>query len=303
MDKTIILVHGRGLKPPKQALERVWIEALRYGIERDHPDKLEAFDQAELEFVYYGNISNLFLGNPNYDDDAERRRSLDELKTYQKSDFNEETYNDVPGKSAWMESCAKLFGNAFSVIQLSELAIQAVAPDMREYWNPDTEYGTDIRYPMIEPLKRALDRPKSQTMVISHSSGALLAYDTFWKFCHYGEYRPHYTNLKIDMWLTLGSPLADDTVKRHLKGGKAHGHWRYPTNVRHWVNFVAEDDYIAHNGEVAKEFAEMVDLGLIKSIEDKRIYNLAVREGQSNPHHAGGYLIHPDVAEVVANWL
>ncbi len=47
----------------------------------------------------------------------------------------------------------------------------------------------------------------------------------------------------------------------------------------------------------------MKELGLIDSITDQRIYNLAVRDGTSNPHHGAGYLIHPYVAGLVAEWL
>ena len=49
MGKSILLVHGRAPKPAKRALRRLWFEALRYGIERDHPAKLAAFDQANLD--------------------------------------------------------------------------------------------------------------------------------------------------------------------------------------------------------------------------------------------------------------
>ena len=61
MPKTILLVHGRGFKPPKKELQKLWFEALRFGIERDHPAKLAAFNSAKVELVYYGDISNQFL--------------------------------------------------------------------------------------------------------------------------------------------------------------------------------------------------------------------------------------------------
>ena len=46
------------------------------------------------------------------------------------------------------------------------------------------------------------------------------------------------------------------------------------------------DDGLAH-------LKTMKKLRYVKSIKDKRIYNLAVRSGKSNPHHDVGYLIHP----------
>ena len=47
----------------------------------------------------------------------------------------------------------------------------------------------------------------------------------------------------------------------------------------------------------------MLEHGLIESIEDLRIFNLAIRHGRSNPHHSAGYLIHPTVIEAIADWL
>ena len=302
MSKTIFLIHGRHFKPPKASLKRLWLEALRFGIERDHPDKLPAFDGARKEFIYYGDVSNKELGSPGYDDTAARRETLNELKKYEKKDFNKTTYERLPGKAAWKEGLADTFAGFLSTIRLSERFVEAVAPDMRQYWNPDSRYGTEVRYPIIGPLKRAMRRG-DEIMVISHSLGTMISYDTFWKFCRYGEYRPEFTGKKIDLWITLGSPLADETVKRYLKGAGASDYWRYPDNIVRWVNVAAEDDYISHDGKVADDYSAMKKLGLIESITDKRIYNLAVRNGKSNPHHGAGYLIDPDVAGVVARWL
>lgn len=46
----------------------------------------------------------------------------------------------------------------------------------------------------------------------------------------------------------------------------------------------------------------MKELKLVKSIGDQRVYNLAVREGASNPHNELGYLVLPAVS-AAAEWL
>ena len=302
MDKTILLIHGRHFKPPKHLLGRLWFDALRFGIARDHADKLGAFNGARKEFIYYGSISNALLGSPNFDDSAGRRTTLRQLKQYGTNDFTQNNYDKLPGKAAWKETLADTFAGVLGALRLSEPIIERVAPDMREYWRPDSRYGTEVRYPLITPLKRAMRRG-DQVLVISHSLGTMIAYDTFWKFSRYGEYRPDYAKGKIDLWITLGAPLADETVKRNLKGAAASGYWKYPSNIVRWVNVAAEDDYVSHDGQVANDYAEMKELGLVDSIADRRIYNLAIRDGASNPHHGVGYLIHPYVAGVVAEWL
>lgn len=306
MTKTILLIHGRDYKPPQASLKKLWLEALRVGIERDHSGKLSDFDAATKEFVYYGDVSNNFLSErrnePVPDDTAGRRKTLNDLKKYKKPQFTKANYNKLPGKNSWKEAIADAVAGPLSFFGISDPIITAVAPDMREYWNPDSEFGTLVRFPMIAPLKRAMNRG-GEILVISHSLGTMIAYDTFWKFCRYGEYRPDYHQKKVHFWITLGSPLADETVKRNLKGARAEGKWRYPDNIVDWLNVAAEDDYISHDGEVSNDFQEMKELKLIRSLTDKRIYNLSVRDGKSNPHHEAGYLLHPVVSAAIAKWL
>ncbi len=78
---------------------------------------------------------------------------------------------------------------------------------------------------------------------------------------------------------------------------------RYPANVRAWINVAAVGDYVSHDLSVRDDYRAMLELGLIESIEDHRIYNLAVRHGRSNPHHGPGYLVHPTVISAIADWL
>src|SRR5687768_16541900 len=133
---------------------------------------------------------------------------------------------------------------------------------------------------MIAPLKAAL-AAGDDVLVISHSLGTMMAYDTFWKFCCTGEYRPDFSDKKISLWLTLGSPLADETVKRHLNGASIDGERRHPNNVVDWVNVAAQDDFICHDESMANDYSDMKRFGSVRSITDLAIVNLAVRNGIS----------------------
>jgi len=190
MAKTILVVHGRDLKPPKEPLENLWIEALRFGIERDRPSKLPACDAAVKELVYYGDVSNTFLGKPGFDDSLGRRGTLEQLKRYKTKQFTKQNYEKLPGKSAWEESPEDAIAGVASLLRINDPIIGAVAPDIREYWNPHSQFSSDVRYPMIAPLKAAMDG-NDEILVVSHSLGTMIAYDTFRKFCRFGEYRPH----------------------------------------------------------------------------------------------------------------
>ena len=107
----------------------------------------------------------------------------------------------------------------------------------------------------------------------------------------------------MDTWVTLGSPLGDETAKRYLKGASLKGERRFPDNVKNWINVSAVDDYISHDNKVKDDFAGMLQGAKLELLEDRMMYNLAVRNGASNPHSSLGYLISPTVSEIVADWL
>lgn len=310
MPETIIFIHGRNFKPGKNDWERLWLDAMRYGIERDFPQKLTAFDDAKKVPVYFGDISNTFLEKENNKkpyDINDRENALKNLKKYKQNQFTRRQYKKLPGQQSWREALADTVGAFLGTIGLAERLIEFVAPDIKQYWNHDSEFGSNVRERMIHPLKKAMEdkiEQNNEILVISHSLGTMISYDTFWKFSWMGEYRVlgpiDYSKIKIDLWLTLGSPLGDETVKRNLKGTNAKDERKYPTNVEKWINIRAKDDYISHDQTVANDYKKMHVPG---SIIDETIYNLTVREGKSNPHSSLGFLVHPKVSSIIANWL
>jgi hypothetical protein len=105
------------------------------------------------------------------------------------------------------------------------------------------------------------------------------------------------------MLLTLGSPLASDSVRAGLMGAELDLDERYPANIENWFNIAAEDDYVCHDATVADDFSPMIGRRGISRLEDIGIFSFARRYGRSNPHHSLGYLVHPHTARLVADWL
>jgi len=304
---TILLVHGRSFKPPERELKRFWIAALRCGLERDRPEAVEAFNRANRELVYYGDLSNGYLLSigETYDmlsDLADRRACHADLVRRRRGDFGRDDYRRLPGRNAYREFLADTLGRPLSALRLTDRLVTMVSPDMAQYWNRDEAFGSEVRATMSVPLARALRR-KGPVLLIAHSLGAVVAYDTLWKFSRTGEYRPEFSDRRIDLWITIGSPLSDETVRRHLRGSAATGPRQFPANVRRWANVSAEDDFIAHDETAIDDYRDMIEAGLVETIEDHQIYNLAVRRGTSNPHSSAGYLMHPTVTGLVADWL
>ncbi len=307
MGNRILFIHGRSFKPERPILKRLWISAVRHGLERSRPDRLARFDAARKEFVYYGDISGRFLRSKGKRyrqaaDVADRRAALAALKAYGDRQFTRARYNRLPGKESLREFFADVAAGPLNWFGLSERAIGMVAPDMLEYWNPDSSFGSDVRWRFTEELRRAMTSG-DRIMIVAHSLGAMIAWDTMWKISYAGEYRG-LRDGRVDLFLTIGCPLGDETVKDNLKGARSSGPRRYPANLLRWENVSAEDDYISHDQRVSNDYRKMLKYDLpIRSIKDHRIYNLTVRIGASNPHSSAGYLIHPKVSRLIADWL
>ncbi|RMH20023.1 MAG: hypothetical protein D6698_04930 [Gammaproteobacteria bacterium] len=312
MSKTIIFIHGRDIKPAKEDLRVLWFDAVAAGLQRDFGEPGRARFEALGEnrrFVYFGDLSNQFLhehrGVDIPDECESRREALDVLKSYSREDFNRSTYEGLSHGGALKEALADTFSGVLSLLRAGSPLIAAVAPDMAYYWNQDKYFGSEIRWRLTEVLKAAFDQGQ-QIMLVGHSLGSIVCYDCLWKFSHYGEYRQDYGSQRlVDLFVTIGSPLGDENVKQHLKGHSCSGRLRYPHNIRRWVNLSAEDDYISHDNHLSNDYHRMSELDLLdEPVRDIHpIYNLTVRKGHSNPHSAIGYLISPEFASLLHDWL
>ncbi|MGH8193893.1 MAG: hypothetical protein ACREQ8_05745 [Woeseiaceae bacterium] len=307
-ERTIIFVHGRDFKPPADELLDLTVTAVAAGIERDCYEMLDAFHAVDKRLAYYGDIGNAWLraAGRQYDetlDLSDRRQALQEIRSLPKTkNFGVGRYDKLPGKNAIRELAADLAAPMLGSIGLAGPLIGAVAGEITAYWNPKSDFGARIRERVRTAITSALDEGR-KIMLVSHGTGCVVAYDVLWQLSHHPDYVPRYGTCKIDQWLTLGSPLGDSTVRRRVFGSKTRGRGRYPSNVLAWRNVAAEDDYMCHDNSLRDDYAAMLKLKLVSSIRDYRIYNLAVRYGRSNPHSSLGYLIHPRVAKIVADWL
>ena len=310
MAKRLILIHGRHFKPAEDVLKANWFAAIRHGLDRDgHQSLLPTCDNIKPLFVYYGGLSNEFLKKKKYlydepKDVKDRQECLKQLKAYSREEFLGEQgktiYEALPGASSWKERLADMFGGVAGTLRVADPLIRMVAKDIDHYWDPDTAFGSKVRWKLTEPLKKAL-YDGDDIMLISHSLGTMISYDVLWKFSYYGEYEAlREKGNKLNTLVTLGSPLGDKTVMKNLKGSSASGSRRYPTLIRTWENFAAEDDYISYDETLTDDYENMKHYGMVDSVSDHRLYNLAVRDGKSNPHHGVGYLIHPKFINVLA---
>lgn len=307
-ERAMILVHGRDFKPAAEELLDLSMAAISAGLERDCPETLIEFHAARKRLAWYGDISNAWLreSGEHYDeklDIGDRRRALQELRLLQKrKHFGMSRYERLPGKTALREFAADVAAPVLGSLGLGAALIGRVAADVNEYWDAATDFGARIRERVRTEIASTLEQGH-EVMLVSHGTGCIVTYDVLWQMSHHPDFAPRYEQMKVDRWLTLGAPLGDTTVRRRVFGAQSKGRGRYPTNVLTWHNVSAEDDYLCHDNTLADDYREMLNLRLVSSIRDYRIYNMAVRYGKSNPHSSLGYLIHPRVTKIVADWL
>ena len=300
-------MHGRGFKPAAVPLLQLINAALRAGVERDYPDHLAALDAVSTSLAYYGDLSNALLESKgkHYDaalDLGDRRNALASLRGIPaRKRFGIRQYDCLPGKSAVPEFIAYICTPILGALGLTLPLIASVSRDFSDYLAGKTPYAEQVRERVRTKLCEHLERG-DRLLLITHGTGCAVAYDVLWQLSHdpqYGRYRDR----KVDTWLTLGGPLGDLQIRKRLLGARSGANSVYPTNVITWYNVAAEDDYTCSDGTLANDFRRMLQQHLVSTINDFRIYNLALRFGKSNPHSSVGYYIHPRVSKIIVDWI
>ena len=306
--KSLLLVHGRDFKPARVTLMDICSAALRAGIERDHPDHVNAFDELNMEIAYYGDLNNDFLDGHglHYDeqlDIGDRRSALNELCDIDgRKRFSLRQYDALPGKSAVPEFVADVAAPILGAVGLTLPLVSSVSKDFAAYLRGESEFASKVRERVRVKLCDLFDRG-DRVLLVTHGTGCAVAYEVLWQLSHDEKLKDKYSQAKVDMWITLGSPLGDSGIRKRLMGATKKSISRFPTNVIAWHNVSAEDDYVCHDKTLADDFKKMMQERIVSAVRDYRIYNLAIRYGRSNPHSSVGYFIHPRVSKLIVSWL
>lgn len=168
--------------------------------------------------------------------------------------------------------------------------------DLKRYLEDANGIAAHIRRLLKAPLLAAAEG-RCPVLLIAHSMGSVIAYDSLWELS-----RGNYADMRLDMLLTMGSPLGQHYMQQRLKGATGSGAERYPRNIRRWLNLSAVGDLTALDRRLADDFAEMIDLGLIESIDDGLVLNYFRLQGKLNVHAEYGYLANEKTARTIAEW-
>lgn len=184
----------------------------------------------------------------------------------------------------------------FLIPHLATEKMEVHIRDLRRYVRDINGIAEHTREMLKVPLRAACEA-RRPILLVAHSMGSVIAYDSLWEMS-----QNEHDHCVIDLWLTVGSPLGQNYLQKRIKGRHASGRQRYPGNIRNWTNIAAVGELTATDPELKNDFGEMLELGLVESIDDLEIYNPYRLNGDLNVHGEYGYLAHEVTGRIIAEW-
>lgn len=296
ISKHIIFVPGKNPKPRaaqhRQLLWRTLIEGVRRA-DRAAAEAIQSHD------VHFHLVSWNYLYYHNYKDITREIPWVDAL--LHKHGPDKQDIREAHSLNVHLSRfILNLADHLPALIRFLPTEAQSTDREIRRYFDNTDNVASEIRK-LLKHMLRPLLEKHEPVLLIGHSLGSVIAYDSLWELTH-----QEYLHGKVD-FLTLGSPLGMHYVQRHLLGmhGKDKQRRSYPELIRHWINVSAEGDIAALNRNFHDAFKPMREQGKVESIEDhcQGIYNFFRGQEGLNSHRSYGYLVNPAVGNLIAEWL
>jgi len=289
----ILYVPGLLTKPEprthRDALFRCLIAGVRRQDEKvalDIAANLHCFDLVAWHFDFYGEYRD-------YEIDA---KAVDAVIAQPQA-----TAADIAEVKSWKRRFAR---RVFQVADMLPFLIPHVANermalhlrDVRRYMRDHNDIAEHTRQMLKVPL-RAAAAAKRPILLLAHSMGSVIAYDSLWQMTHV-----HHDRTSVGLLVTMGSPLGQRYIQKRLQGSTRQAAERYPHGIHKWINLTSDGDLTAIDPTLADDFCEMLELGLVESIVDQTMHNYFRLNGELNVHAEYGYLANEVTARIVTGW-
>ena len=291
----IIFVPGLNPKPPPDVYRAQLLRVLTAALGRTRPlsgqwlaEHPSAFVLVAWTYLFYGAHRDITVDLPGIE------------RLLEQPGPSEADLLDLESWSRRLLRLAHLLGDAWPLVgrRLAPPNTRRLMHEANRYLKNRDGVAVAVRGVLRETLEASW-REGAAVLLVGHSLGSVIAYDTLWELSH--VYR---NSGEVSLLVTLGSPLGTAFVQRSLLGVREQGSARYPHNVRRWVNLSASADTTALKPRLEPQFKDMVSLGLCDGIEDVVGFHNYFRGAAGlNPHEAYGYLWQPRFAELVGDWL
>jgi hypothetical protein len=322
-NKKIIMIHGLASKPAPEITHQLWRRTLTENIRVSHSLLARSLDAHPevFESAYWANFVPHHIP-----DDAAYSRKLGLQVDKVIAERREIADRFHVGVGEQMSSFFKDRGLDLVKLLAGALAVKddVMTRFLREteLYDQDQYIADQIRRPLEDALRRAWDEGR-EPVIVAHSMGTFISYDVLWRFAHrrtpgFGNY----SRRRVKMFITMGSPLGDPSVRNLLFARHHEGHSlrqrQYPTNIDFWHNYACLGDVVAHHKNFHDIFfSPMRELKLFpadrkfRSIDYVDLHNpfeVVSHAGnrdrvKRDPHKSYGYLAQPRLGSWIADYL
>lgn len=287
--RTVIYCHGIFDKPPEKQLRSEWDRAL-FGSDQGERTRMAYWVDRERypEKKSQGAKAMTMEGGP-------AAPTGEVMLTASIATSDDPAASAAFTKALEAEMRKASVNSVKSIAAISGPGIKAV--NAKGIWSPITEgltkvFLTDVndflfnstkRARMVKTVKDRIATGGGPFIVIGHSQGSMVTYQALMEL---GK------NVEVDLYITLGSPLALPQVTGELK--KWHGkRLPIPPGVKRWVNVARDGDIVCSDQTLADEYSAAG-----KKVEDARIDDFAFPPGKA--HDSGYYLSYSVTRQAVA---
>ena len=292
-DRAIIFVPGIRPKPPAEQQAAQLRRCIKVGVMKAGGDATLGATLADV-FQLVG-WSRQFYGA--HEDIAPDLPGIERLLTAENS--READAGEVLSLGNRMTAAMYALGDRFPLLTtlFSTRRMASRVEEMHRYIHDHDGKATIARAMVADALQTAWSN-NQRVLLIGHSFGSVIAYDTLWELSR-RQACPH----KVDLFLSMGSPLTMRYIRARLKGADEVGEQRYPANIQRWLNLAAIGEVTALDRKMSDYFGEMVTLNLLQSIEDDLgLINQFRGPNGLNVHKCYGYMASEEVGRVLCDW-
>lgn len=325
MAKVVIGIHGLANKPRKSVLKDWWKKALAEGIARNcgHHGALP------FELVYWADLlyKHPLHDDPDYafdvlyNDEPYMEAAPKSLRVYRDSLREEMRVAGQHVLAGTIEGVKERFGFGTSADPFLARLLQDLSLYYDEARLTRARKGADgkqamqaTRRVLCDELKNELRRHRGKdVMLIAHSMGSIIAYDTLRDI---GRSRdPADRDINVSHFVTMGSALGLPHVKGRVMRERDHDGNRHKTlNLRTpscvtatWLNFADRRDPVAVDPQLHDDYHANAHHVRVVDWLVENDYRAPPRhgekEGRRNPHKSYGYLRAPEVSSHVQAFL
>lgn len=290
--KKIIGIHGLANKPKKNLLSQWWLSSINEGLRWINSGIQVAENNFEMEYW----ADRMYI-KPLTQNSRDENFKLNQI--YQPSptrpvkyeagllDYARETASDYVDELLDKIGFIDNIADALLAVKLKDLAV---------YWDETRNFigkKTAKKY-LCGQLKKILERnQENEILLIAHSMGSIIAYDTL----------VMNSNLNVNTFITIGSPLGLPRVKRRALQGEKFP--VIPDNIGKWFNFSDKRDVVAVDTALRDDYRKADNTTFI--IDDLILndYTFIDEKGNTayNYHKSFGYLRAPELSEKIKEFL